>query len=134
MESVQQTQIKIIKGVGILIGILSVLSFVALAEPKPFIIGLVFGAIASVLNFRLIFLTASKAVKLPPPQAQTYTVRNYLIRYSITGVILYMAATENHINIIGVVIGLFSIKWVIIKNEILKVSFFKDIFKRKEEK
>ncbi|MBM7615123.1 ATP synthase subunit I [Alkaliphilus hydrothermalis] len=123
----------IIKEVFILIGIISVACLVILNNPKSFILGLVFGGITSVLNFRLLYLTLSRAVHMLPHNAERYAASNYLVRYVITGIVLFVAVRANHINVYGVVTGLFLLKLVILRNELLNKKLIKDILKRKEE-
>ncbi len=134
MEVVKCTQLILLKGVAIFIGLLSVVSVVLLKEPKPFITGLVFGSIMGFLNFRLLYITLTKAVKMQPHKAQGYAVSNYMARYAITGAVLYVSIKADHINVFGVLVGLFALKLVILKKELFQKEFWKVIFKRKEER
>ena len=134
MEIVKNTQKSLLKGVIVLVGTISVMSLIIWNESSTtFITGLIFGAIIGFLNFRLMYITLTKAVKMQPHRAQGYAFSNYMARYTITGVVLYVSLKADHINVIGVVIGLFALKLVIIKNELFQKAFLKQIFKRKEE-
>lgn len=90
-------------------------------------IGVVFGSIIAVLNFRLLALTLEKAVDLPPGKAQVYTGVRYMIRLTIVAAALIVSVRNPNLNIIGTAVGLVSTQVVIfIKTLIISK------FKRKE--
>ena len=43
----------------------------------PMLIGIIFGSVIAILNFRLLALSLEKAVDLPPGKAQAYTGVRY---------------------------------------------------------
>lgn len=94
---------------------------------KSMFIGLLFGTIIAVLNFRLLALTIEKSVSMPQSKAQVYSASRYILRMTIVGVVLLVSAKAPHINIIGVAIGLVSPKFVILARKLLI-----DKLKRKE--
>lgn len=94
-------------GISILIGIIG-LFFVN--EPLIWIKGLAFGTIFSILRLRLMDLTIKKAIKMSALKAKRYTTSQYFIRYVLTAVILFVAAVEPSISLLGTIIGLFTIK------------------------
>ena len=94
---------------------------------KSMLLGLLFGTIIAVLNFRLLALTIEKSVSMPQSKAQVYTASRYILRMTIVGVVLLTSAKAPHINIIGVAIGLVSPKFVILARKLLI-----DKLKRKE--
>ena len=94
---------------------------------KSMLLGLLFGTIIAVLNFRLLALTIEKSVSMPQSKAQVYTGSRYILRMTIVGVVLLTSAKAPHINIIGVAIGLVSPKFVILARKLLI-----DKLKRKE--
>ena len=57
----------------------------------PMLMGIIFGSIIAVLNFRLLALTLEKAVNLPPGKAQAYTGVRYMIRLTITAAALIVS-------------------------------------------
>lgn len=97
-------------------------------EPKPYIYGLLFGMIINILNFRLMSLSIKKAIKLNPGTAQKITVGNYLVRYLIYGIVLYIAAVADYIDLLAVVVGFFTVKLIIVSDA------FYDQFKRTRKK
>ena len=127
------TQFKIAKGVLIVNAIIGIISLFLIKTPLPFLLGLIFGTIISILNFRLLALTIEKAVKLEPGKAQTYTASRYMIRYFIVGIVLYVSIKANYINVLGTAIGMLTLKFVILKCEAFNdKEFFKKILRRKE--
>ena len=94
---------------------------------KSMLLGLLFGTIIAVLNFKLLALTIEKSVSMPQSKAQVYTASRYILRMIIVGVVLLVSAKAPHINIIGVAIGLVSPKFVILARKLLI-----DKLKRKE--
>ena len=94
---------------------------------KEMLLGLIFGTIIAVLNFRLLAITIEKSVTMPVSKAQIYSVGQYLLRMTVTGVVLIVSVKAPYINVLGVAIGLLSPKFVI-----LAKTFLIDKLKRKE--
>jgi len=90
-----------------------------LQQPFPFILGIVFGLIFSLLSFRLLDLTLKKSVKMPPAKAQRYVVTRYMTRYILTGAVIYVSVSNTSINVIGTIIGLMILKIVINVSNVL---------------
>ena len=93
----------------------------------PMVIGIVFGSVIAILNFRLLALTLEKAVNLPPGKAQAYTGVRYMIRLAITAAALIVSIKNPNLHIIGTAIGLISTQVVIFIKTLLASKF-----KRKE--
>lgn len=93
----------------------------------PMLIGIIFGSIIAVLNFRLLALTLEKAVNLPPGKAQAYTGVRYMIRLTITAAALIVSINNPNLHIIGTAIGLISTQVVIFVKTMITSKF-----KRKE--
>ena len=93
----------------------------------PMLVGIIFGSIIAVLNFRLLALTLEKAVDLPPGKAQVYTGIRYTIRLAITAAALIVSVKNPNLHIIGTVIGLISTQVVIFIKTLVTSKF-----KRKE--
>lgn len=135
METVAEIQRKIFKGVIILSSLVSVFGFIFVKKPVPFVLGVLFGTIVGILNFRLMYLSLTKAVKMLPHKAQVYGTTSYFTRYAITGAVLFVSIKRDHINVLGTILGLVAMKMVILKYELFNdKNYFKEIFKRKEEK
>lgn len=94
---------------------------------KEMLLGLIFGTIIAVLNFRLLALTIEKSVTMPVSKAQIYSAAQYLLRMTVTGVVLLVSVKAPYIHVLGVAIGLLSPKFVI-----LTKTFLIDKLKRKE--
>lgn len=93
----------------------------------PVLMGIVFGSIIAVLNFRLLALSLEKAVSLGPGKAQAYTGIRYIIRFTITAVTLFVSVKNPNLDIIGTALGLLSTQIVIFAKTIITLKF-----KRKE--
>ncbi|ABR46575.1 hypothetical protein Amet_0345 [Alkaliphilus metalliredigens QYMF] len=126
-----KTQLRVVKGVLVLNVIIAILFFFAVKEPIPYIMGLLFGTIIVILNFRLLYLTLEKAVHMVPHKAQAYTASRYMVRYLVTGIVVYISIQAEHIHVLGTIAGLLSIKLVILKTELFNdKEYFKNIFKK----
>ena len=101
----------------------------------PFLAGIFFGTAVSLLNFRLLYLTIEKAVKMHPERARKFTVSRYMLRYVLTALVILVSINSPDLNALGTVIGLVMIKLVILQRDLLNDKrYFKNIFTRKEEK
>lgn len=110
---VQQEVNEVTKGICVYAIIISLLSFIISKEPIHVMLGVVFGGIIAILNFRLLALTMEKAVDLPPGKAQAYTASRYLVRMFIVAAVVFVSVKNPNINIIGTVLGLISTQIVI---------------------
>lgn len=115
------------KGVIVFDVIVLILLLVTSTFNKPMILGLLFGTIIAILNFRLLAISIDKSVSMPQGKAQIYSSSRYILRMIIVGIVLLVSANAPHINIIGVAIGLVSPKFVILARKLLI-----DKLKRKE--
>jgi nicotinamide riboside transporter PnuC len=92
-------------------------------EPKPIAMGLIFGALISVLNFKLLDNTITKALKMPPNRATSFTIAHYFARYIIYFTVLLVAAKADYLNLISTIAGLFTVKFVILGSNIFDKNF-----------
>jgi len=72
--------------------------------------GLALGGIFTVLKFQLMQTTFKKAILKPRKSAERYATMHYTIRYLLTLLVIIVGALEPSINVVGVVIGLLSMK------------------------
>ena len=134
MESIKKLQISIFIKLAIVDVVLVLLSLILIEKPLPFIIGLIFGSLISALNFVELANTLTHAVYMPPSKAQTFTTAKYFIRYIVTAVVLYVSIVAPYINVLGTIVGLVSIKLIImVTNLMSNKQYFSNIFKRKED-
>lgn len=128
MSLVENTGYKIMRMVIILTIILSAIILIVVPEPKQYILGLIFGAIINLLNFRLMSITLKKSSNMDPGKIMAYIMTNYMIRYLVYGIVLYISAIADYISLLTVVIGFFMVKVAIISDAIY------DTIKGKTEK
>lgn len=127
-------QIKVFKYTIVFAAVAAAILSIFIRPVLPLLVGLLFGTLISMLNFRALALTLEKAVKLPPAKAKTYAGSRYFLRYLLNGIVIFVSIKADHINVIGTIIGLIIIKLVILKTNLFNdISYFKQIIKRKEE-
>lgn len=106
-----------------------------LNEPLRWTYGFIFGGFIGILNFMQLARTVEKAVKMNPGSAQAYASISYFIRFVIMAVVLIVSLKADYINALATVIGLLSIKFIIlVTNMFDDREYYKRIFRRKEEK
>lgn len=116
---VQQEVKEISNGICIYAIIVGLISFFISKEPIYVILGVAFGSIIAILNFRLLALTMEKAVELPPGKAQAYIAIRYLIRMFIVAAVVFVSVKNPNINVIGTILGLISTQIVIFTKKLL---------------
>lgn len=123
-----QDEIKYItKGVIVFDVILMIILLITSTFSKNMLLGIIFGSIIGLLNFRLLAITIEKAVEMPVNKAQIYTASRYVLRMTIVGIVLIVSAKAPYLSIVGVAVGLLSPKFVILAKKLLI-----DKLKRKE--
>lgn len=106
------------KRVMILVLLLSGIFAFGFKEPKPIILGLIFGSIISILSLKLMDNTISKAVRMSPGRARGYTIAHYFARYLIYFFVLLVAAIADYLNLFSTIGGLLTVKFVILLSNI----------------
>jgi hypothetical protein len=135
MNGTAELQVKIIKINLIVLCVLIVFSFLFLNEPLKWTYGYIFGGLIGILNFMQLARTVEKAVKMNPGGAQAYASISYFIRFGIMAVVLIVSIKADYINALATVIGLLSIKFIILVTNVFNDrEYYKRIFRRKEEK
>ncbi len=133
MEKVRQLEAKIIRYTAILIAALVLFASLILRN-IPLVMGLIFGSLIAVLNFIELSRTLQRAVHKKKAEASAYVTFKYFVRFAIMAVVLYVAATNDAISLLGAIIGLLSVKVVVYATNLFNdKNYFKKIFKRKEE-
>lgn len=82
-------------------------------------LGFLLGGLVSLLNFYLLCKTAQKSIEMHPEGAKRYTLLNYILRYAIYGLTLYVGGIILKWPILSVAIGLFSVKIIILIRQIV---------------
>ncbi len=72
--------------------------------------GISFGLLFSLLKLRLMKNTFDKAVVMSEAKAKNYATMHYVLRYLLTGIVLFVGAIDPSIHILGVFFGLVSMK------------------------
>lgn len=125
---VQQEVNEITKGICIYAIIIGLVSFLISKEPIHIILGIVFGSIIAVLNFRLLAIAIEKSMDLSPGRAQVFAGIRYLIRMFIIALVVFTSVKNPNINVIGTILGLTSTQIVIfIKKLIISRIWRKEV-------
>ncbi len=133
MEEVKALERQIIRGTIVLVSAMIIISVVVFRS-VPIVVGLVFGSMIALLNFVELSRTLQRAVHKAPEKASAYTTFKYFIRFAIMAIVLYIAAVNDYIDLLGAIFGLLSVKLVVYMTHLFSDrQFFKKIFERKEE-
>lgn len=119
----QDLILKISKRVLIIIAIFSLIFYFFMEKSGPAILGLIFGGIISIVSFKLMDNTLTKALGLPENKARAYTMKHYILRFIIYFVVLLVAALADYLSILTTLIGLMLVKYVIIFSNIFDKEF-----------
>lgn len=92
---------------------------------KSNVSGYLFGMLISMTNFLLLKKSVEKSVKMDPASANRYAIRQYLLRMSISGLVLVIGAVADYLNFLALVLGLLSVKLVITISNIVDGDFLK---------
>ncbi len=92
---------------------------IGIKEPKPYILGYIFGTSVNILTFKLMEKSAEKAVTMEPSRAYGYSVRQYFVRYFIYAIVLIIGALADYLSFFAVALGLLMIKTVIVSIAII---------------
>lgn len=72
--------------------------------------GLLLGGIFTVLKIQLLHTTIKKSVLKAPHAAINYARTHYVLRYILTILVVIIGVLEPSINVVGVIVGLLSMK------------------------
>lgn len=111
------------KRVGIFSLVIIVFMAILSSNPKPIILGYIFGTLISLISFKLMGNTMNKAVKKTPSRAITYTASHYVLRMTIYGFVLFVSVKADYLNIISTFIGLIMVKNTIVLSTIFDKNF-----------
>lgn len=125
---VQKEVNEVTQGICIYAIVVGLASFLISKEPISIIMGVVFGSIIAILNFRLLAIAMEKSVDLSPGKAQAHTGIRYLVRMFIVAVVVFVSVKNPNINVIGTVLGLISTQIVIfIKKLVISKIWRKEV-------
>lgn len=99
--------------------VLAVCFLVLIDNWMPWVSGLFFGSIFGILNFRLLALTLEKSVSKSPKRIQVYVMSRYMVRYVLTGIVLFVGFKADYMNIIAVIVGMFLVKLAILIDQLI---------------
>lgn len=112
-----ETQTRVVKGIVVFNLIVIVVGAILLDNWKPFVLGNVYGSMAAIVNFRLLAISVENLVAKGISSKGgvfKHTGSRALVRLLINGIVIYFSLTSKYINTAGTVIGLLSIKPIIL--------------------
>lgn len=92
----------------------SLFLLILLAGDTASALGLAVGTALSLWQFAMLSSATSKAVLMPKMKAQAYAAASYLVRYSLVALVLGMTYFTEGISFPAAVLGLLSVKLVIV--------------------
>lgn len=111
-------QVRVTKGIIVfnsIVIIIGIIIGVAFSKSwKPFVLANIYGSIAAILNFRLLAISTQQLLTMKPEKVARYAGVRAVGRLFINGMVLYVALTSEHINALGTIIGLLSIRPIIL--------------------
>lgn len=90
--------------------IVYIAGLIVVADYLSWTLGIALGLIIALLKLKLMGNTLKKAISLSENKAKGYVQRQYVIRYLLTGAVLFIAALTEGISLLGVFFGLISMK------------------------
>jgi len=122
MEKVRQTKKFVIKWA-------VVLNLVLMAAMAVFfdwqaVLGIAVGGLISILNFQLLERALRKSVQFDPKKAAAYTFIQYLLRYGLLFGIFYITLQRPDINVVTTIVGVLTVKAVILTGNIFRLGVF----------
>lgn len=90
----------------------------------PLFLGLILGGAISIIFFRTIYLNILYAIEKTEAQAKRFMTINYIVRYFISGLVLFVSGRSDYLNIFTCLIGLLTIKFTLYIYNL--TSFFKE--------
>lgn len=121
MTPISEDPVKRITSRGLVVaGIISVILSIVLTDPTPIVKGFLIGAIINLLNFRLMTLSLIRTATMPQNRIQGYAMGQYMIRYTIYGIVLYLAFRSPSTNGIATACGYFLVKSMILADVLIQ--------------
>lgn len=97
-------------------GILIVSGILALIfeDPKPYLLGWIFGGLIAMAMFKSMFFTLTRAMEKSEEKASSYVRLHYFFRFVLYAIVLIIAAKADYLNLVATFFGLLSVKYVIL--------------------
>ena len=76
----------------------------------PYILGLTLGTAFAITKLILMERAINKSLDMSPKTAEKYIYAQYMLRYLLTGLLLFFVIRSKNISLLGFLIGLFSLQ------------------------
>ncbi|MFW5648638.1 MAG: ATP synthase subunit I [Candidatus Alkaliphilus sp. MAG34] len=117
MGTTWEIQVRVAKGIVVLNLIVIMVAAILLENWKPFVLGNICGSTTAIVNFRLLAISMENLIAKGSNnrgEVFKHTGSRALVRLFINGMVIYFSFVSKHVNTVGTVIGLLSIKPVIL--------------------
>lgn len=94
--------------------------FLFVKQPWPYVKGLIFGGLISILMFKHLYISINRSVEKKSSRAQIYMTIQALIRYAIYGITIFIGAKADYLSLLTTIIGILSMKYLILGENIYK--------------
>ena len=112
-KEVSQEFLKVAKRVAIVVLLLASSAF--LIGNNDVVLGIIIGGFMGIINFRLLAINTTQLMEFQDPNsARIRAIIQYVIRYIMTGGILYVGFITPELSFTAMVIGLLLVKYVIL--------------------
>ncbi len=101
----------------------AVLCAAGLVYDTRFAIGIALGGLICVLNYRFMAWHAKRAITLPPHKGHSYMITRFILRLTITGLVILAVLVWIHVSVVGLLIGL-----SVVMLSIVSYTFYTYIF------
>lgn len=99
----------------------------------PLFLGLLLGGFINIIFFRILYSNILVAITKSADKAKRFITLNYMARYFISGLVLFVATKSNYLNVFTCLLGFLTIKLVFYFNNLIDLfKGNKDISLRKE--
>lgn len=94
----------------IIIAIILLVLIFFIDDKIAYIQGLIGGVLYSILNFKVLAYTTTKAVFMTRTKAIALTISSYIVRYLLTGLVLVSVVLYSNTMFLGTVLGMLILK------------------------
>ncbi len=100
----------LLRNVAIILLVALVLGLFIVEDKVPYALGLIIGGAATVLKVFMMQSSMEKAVIKQPHEAINYVRAQFMLRYLITFMVLFIGVYTSYVSLIGLGIGVFALK------------------------
>lgn len=132
ISSINETLKDLIFGIGLYFVIISLIGLVIVEDKTGYILGTMFGSIVAVGMAFHMYASLDKGLDMDPDSAQKYIVSRSMLRLFMMLAAAYIGIWLPWLSFIGVVLGLFGLKFAALMQPLVSAYITKKIFREGE--